>query len=43
MSEGRREPDMTADDERQTLGEEIIAWIESECRVPEGRVDRSAD
>ena len=27
---------MPADDERQTLGEEIIAWIESECRVPEG-------
>ena len=27
---------MPAEDERQTLGEEIIAWIESECRVPEG-------
>ena len=23
-------------DEQPTLGEEIIAWIESECRVPEG-------
>ena len=23
-------------DERQTLGEEVIAWIETECRVPEG-------
>jgi hypothetical protein len=30
-----QEPDMPAADER-TLGEEIIAWIESECRVPEG-------
>jgi len=27
---------MPADEEQQTLGEEIIAWIESECRVPEG-------
>src|SRR5260370_13078736 len=26
---------MSAADER-TLGEEIIAWIEAECRVPEG-------
>src|SRR5262245_61937930 len=24
------------DDERLTLGEEIIAWIETTCRVPEG-------
>ena len=32
-----QEPDApTADDERQTLGEEIIAWIETTCRVPEG-------
>src|SRR5262249_52965412 len=31
-----QEPDMPADEEQQTLGEEIIAWIESECRVPEG-------
>jgi phage terminase large subunit-like protein len=27
---------MPADDERQTLGEEVIAWIETTCRVPEG-------
>jgi len=29
---------MTQDmaDEQQTLGEEIIAWIEATCRVPEG-------
>jgi phage terminase large subunit-like protein len=31
-----REPDIPDDDERQTLGEEIIAWIETMCRVPEG-------
>jgi hypothetical protein len=24
------------DNERLTLGEEIIAWIEQHCRVPEG-------
>src|SRR5262249_17835237 len=29
------EPDMPAD-EQPTLGEEIIAWIETTCRVPEG-------
>jgi hypothetical protein len=23
-------------DEQQTFGEEIIAWIETTCRVPEG-------
>jgi phage terminase large subunit-like protein len=31
-----REPDMPADDQRLTLGQEIIAWIETTCRVPEG-------
>jgi len=25
-----------ADDERQTLGEEVIGWIETTCLVPEG-------
>ena len=30
-----QEPDIPAE-ELQTLGEEIIAWIEMECRVPEG-------
>jgi len=30
-----QEPDIPAE-ELQTLGEEIIAWIETECRVPEG-------
>ena len=25
-----------SDDERHSLGEEIIAWIERECRYPEG-------
>jgi phage terminase large subunit-like protein len=29
------EPDMP-DDERPSLGEEIISWIEANCRVPEG-------
>jgi hypothetical protein len=24
--------------ERQTLGEEIVGWIEANCRVPEGAV-----
>ena len=27
---------MPADDEQQTFGEEIIVWIETTCRVPEG-------
>jgi phage terminase large subunit-like protein len=27
---------MPTDDKRQTFGEEIIAWIEANCRVPEG-------
>ncbi|HVI12932.1 MAG TPA: terminase TerL endonuclease subunit [Pseudolabrys sp.] len=27
---------MPADDERQTLGAEVIGWIEATCRVPEG-------
>jgi hypothetical protein len=27
---------MPADDERQTFGQQIIAWIEATCRVPEG-------
>jgi phage terminase large subunit-like protein len=31
-----QEPDMPADDERQTLGAEVISWIEATCRVPEG-------
>jgi hypothetical protein len=33
---GWREISMTPADERLTLGEEIIAWIEATCRVPEG-------
>jgi hypothetical protein len=31
-----KEPDTPAADERLTLGQEIIAWISSHCRVPEG-------
>src|SRR5215831_5116605 len=31
-----QEPDAPAADERLTLGQEIIAWIETTCRVPEG-------
>ena len=27
---------MTPDDERLTLGQEIVAWIQTTCRVPEG-------
>jgi phage terminase large subunit-like protein len=30
------EPDMPDDDQQQSLGQQIIAWIESHCRVPEG-------
>jgi hypothetical protein len=33
--------DMSADE--QTLGEEIIRWIEATCRVPRGCVGRLAD
>jgi hypothetical protein len=31
-----QEPHMPDDDERPSVGEEIIVWIEANCRVPEG-------